>query len=90
MNRIKVGVVVQSYFSSHICLFFAIFRYNVRTNRPVLTEYMERIKQELSPHYEDVHHIVYGVQNTFKGKVPENRVDFNEKLDLLYASEKKS
>ena len=50
---------------------------------------MERIKQELSPHYEDVHHVVYEIQNTFKGKVPENRADFMKQFDILYSSEKK-
>ena len=42
----------------------------MRTNRPVLTTYMERIRQELNPHYDDVHQKVYQVRDAFKGEIP--------------------
>lgn len=45
-------------------------RHDVKANRPVLKEYMERIKSELQPHYDDVHKIVYQMRDKFGGKVP--------------------
>ena len=53
-----------SIFSNFLC------RYDVRTNRPVLTAYMESIRKELHPHYDDVHEKVYQVRDTFKGEIP--------------------
>lgn len=44
--------------------------FDVRTNRPVLTAYMERIRLELNPHYDDVHQKVYQVRDAFKGEIP--------------------
>ena len=35
--------------------------YNVREGRPILADYMERVKKELNPHYEEAHKIVYQV-----------------------------
>lgn len=49
---------------------YILFRFDVRTNRPVLTAYMERIRQELHPHYDDVHEKVYQVRDAFKGEIP--------------------
>ena len=49
---------------------------DVRTNRPLLTSYMKRIQNELSPHYDDVHEKVYAVRDKFKGKIPESPQDF--------------
>jgi hypothetical protein len=55
-------------------LFFKIFTFccshDIKANRPVLKEYMERIKNELQPHYDDVHKIVYQMRDKFGGKVP--------------------
>ena len=31
---------------------------------------MERIRQELNPHYDDVHQKVYQVRDAFKGEIP--------------------
>ena len=31
---------------------------------------MERIRQELHPHYDDVHEKVYQVRDKFKGEIP--------------------
>ena len=50
--------------------------FDVRTNRPVLTAYMQRIKDELNPHYDDVHEKIYQVRDKFQGKLPENMEDF--------------
>ena len=66
-----------------------ISRYDVRTNRSVLNEYMERIKQELNPHYDNVHHIVYGIKDSFQGKVPQKTEDFKKVMEALYSTEKK-
>ena len=49
---------------------------DVRTNRPLLTDYMKRIRDELSPHYDDVHEKVYVIRDKFKGNLPENPQDF--------------
>ena len=45
-------------------------RYDVTEGRPVLKEYMERVKSELQPHYDDVHAIVYQMCKKFGGKIP--------------------
>ena len=44
--------------------------YDVTEGRPVLKEYMERVKSELQPHYDDVHTIVYQMCKKFGGKIP--------------------
>ena len=44
--------------------------YDVKKGRPVLAEYMARIKSELQPHYDDAHKIVYQMRNKFGGKIP--------------------
>ena len=54
--------------STYQCFFF--LRFDVRTNRPVLSAYMERIRQELNPHYDDVHEKVYQFRDAFKGEIP--------------------
>ena len=50
---------------------------------------MERIKQELNPHYDNVHHIVYGIRDSFQGKVPQKAEDFKKVMEALYSTEKK-
>ena len=45
-------------------------RYDVTEGRPVLKEYMERVKSELQPHYDDVHAVVYQMCKKFGGKIP--------------------
>ena len=32
--------------------------YDIRAGRPILSAYMDRVKTELSPHYEDAHKIL--------------------------------
>jgi hypothetical protein len=32
-------------------------RYDVRAGRPVLSAYLERVKAQLNPHYDDVHSV---------------------------------
>jgi len=44
--------------------------YDVTEGRPVLKEYMTRVKSELQPHYDDVHKIVYQMCDKFGGKIP--------------------
>ena len=50
--------------------YFVTFRYDVTEGRPVLKEYMERVKSELQPHYDDVHAVVYQMCKKFGGKIP--------------------
>lgn len=45
--------------------------YDVRKGRPILAEYMNRVKSDLNPHYDDVHKIVYMMTKKFGGKVPQ-------------------
>ncbi|KAF4518210.1 hypothetical protein B566_EDAN005935 [Ephemera danica] len=40
--------------------------------RPRLSAWMERVKQQLAPHYEDAHEKVRSITNKFGGKVPES------------------
>lgn len=44
--------------------------YDVRTNRPILDAYMQRVKAQLNPHYDDAHKIVYKFVEKFGGKIP--------------------
>ncbi len=45
--------------------------YDVRIGRPVLADYMQRIKEELSPHYEEVHEVFYAMVRKYEGgKIP--------------------
>ena len=44
--------------------------YDVRDGRPILSEYMKRIKEELNPHYDDVHAVVYQMTKKFGGDIP--------------------
>jgi glutathione S-transferase len=39
--------------------------FDVREGRPVLTEYMNRIRAELNPHYDEVHKILYMMKGKF-------------------------
>ena len=54
---------------------------DVRTDRPLLTAYMKRVQDELSPHYDDVHEKVYQVRDKFKGKMPENPQEFGSLMN---------
>lgn len=44
--------------------------YDVREGRPILSEYMNRIKAELNPHYDDAHKIVFQMAKKFGGDIP--------------------
>lgn len=44
--------------------------YDVRKDRPVLAAYMDRVKAELNPHYDDVHSLVYKMRDKFGGDIP--------------------
>ncbi|CAL8101514.1 unnamed protein product [Orchesella dallaii] len=39
--------------------------YNVRKGYPVVTQYMERVRQRLQPHYDDAHDVVRKVEKMF-------------------------
>ena len=67
---------------------FSIFRYDVRTNRPILTEYMERIRNQLQPHYDDIHHIVNNISDTFKGEIPKMD-ELAGKMEVWFSQEKR-
>jgi len=38
--------------------------------RPILTAYMARVREELNPHYDEVHKVVYLMKNKFGGDIP--------------------
>ena len=44
--------------------------YDVREGRPVLAEYMRRVQEELNPHYDEVHKVVYQLTKKFGGDIP--------------------
>ena len=44
--------------------------YDVRQGRPVLEAYMDRVKAELNPHYEEAHKVLYQMRDKFGGKIP--------------------
>jgi len=44
--------------------------FDVKANRPILSAYMERIKADLNPHYDDVHSAVYKMRDKFGGDIP--------------------
>ena len=44
--------------------------YDVKKGRPILAEYMERVKADLQPHYDEGHKIVYQMRKKFGGKIP--------------------
>jgi len=44
--------------------------YDVARDREVLSKYMERIRTELNPHYDDVSSIVYKMRDRFGGNIP--------------------
>ena len=44
--------------------------YDVTKDRPVLAKYMETVKSELNPHYDDVSSIVYKMRDRFGGDIP--------------------
>jgi len=44
--------------------------YDVRQHRPILNAYMQRVKEQLNPHYDDAHKIVYKFVEKFGGKIP--------------------
>jgi len=44
--------------------------YDVTKDREVLTNYMNRIKTELNPHYDDISSIVYKMRDRFGGNIP--------------------
>ena len=44
--------------------------YDVTKDRPVLAKYMETVKSDLNPHYDDVSSIVYKMRDRFGGNIP--------------------
>ena len=42
------------------------FRYDLEAGRPVLSDYLARIKSDLSPHYEDAHDIMEKLKAVLK------------------------
>ena len=56
--------------------------YDVRKGRPILEEYMQRVKEDLNPHYDDVHKVVYMMTKKFGGKVPQIKKDKDYKIKM--------
>jgi glutathione S-transferase len=54
--------------------------YDVRKGRPILEEYMNRVKEDLNPHYDDVHKVVYMMTKKFRGQVPKINKDKDYKV----------
>ena len=54
--------------------------YDVRKGRPILEEYMNRVKEDLNPHYDDVHKVVYMMTKKFGGQVPKINKDKDYKV----------
>ena len=44
--------------------------YDVTKDRKILAEYMQRVKQDLNPHYEEVSDIVFKMRDKFGGNIP--------------------
>ena len=44
--------------------------YNVRDGRPVLADYMDRVKAQLNPFYDEAHKVLYQMRDKFGGKIP--------------------
>jgi len=44
--------------------------YNVGDGRPILSAYMKRVREELSPHYDEIHQVVYQMKDKFGGDIP--------------------
>ena len=44
--------------------------YDVTKDRKILAQYMERVKGELNPHYDEVSDIVFKMRDKFGGNVP--------------------
>jgi len=63
--------------------------YDVRKGRPILEAYMDRVKSELNPHYDEAHKIVHMMVRKFGGKIPgmENEVEVSAKEDESAANE---
>jgi len=40
--------------------------FDVQKNRPLLTKFMERVRQDLQPYYDEAHKIVYIVKEKSK------------------------
>jgi len=48
----------------------AMAGYDVREGRTILADYMDRVKADLNPHYDDVHQTVYKMRDKFGGTIP--------------------
>lgn len=55
--------------------------FDVRTDRPVLEKYMDGIKAELQPHYDDVHAMIYQISDAYKGSIPASKEELFTKMD---------
>jgi len=44
--------------------------YDIREGRGVLSAYLDRVKADLNPHYDDVHSMVYKMRDKFGGDIP--------------------
>lgn len=45
--------------------------YEVREGRNILSDYMSRVKEDLNPHYDDVHNTLYKMRGKFAQMMPE-------------------
>jgi len=44
--------------------------YDVGEGRPILAAYMQRVRDQLNPHYDNVHDSVYMIRKRFAGDIP--------------------
>ena len=44
--------------------------YDVSKDRKILAQYMQRVKQDLNPHYDEVSDIVFKMRDKFGGNIP--------------------
>ena len=54
--------------------------YDVREGRPIIDQYMARVKEGLNPHYDDLHKMVYHFIKKFGGKIPGVDIEMPSKL----------
>ena len=86
MISLPLKACIENKFLSFLFLMHGwdnLSRYDVKKGRPVLAEYMNRVKEDLNPHYDDVHKVVYMMTKKFGGKVPELKSkDDNYKIKM--------
>ena len=57
--------------------------YDVRQDHPILAKYMDRVKADLQPHYDDTHKILYKIRDKFQGERP-NLISFAFWMTIFY------